>query len=225
MKNILILGTSHIAQQSIDQIQKTIEQEKPDIIAIELDAKRFQALLSNQKNKISLRDIRRIGLKGYLFALIGSYLQKKLGQSVGVAPGSEMLKAIKLARKNRIPLALIDQDIEITLKRFSQKLTWKERFRFVSDLVKGFLFRKKTLKKFEGLDLTKVPSEELIIKLIGEVKNRYPNVYQVLVHERNLVMIKNLKFLLKQNPEKKILVIVGAGHQKSLEKAFKNKKI
>jgi pheromone shutdown-related protein TraB len=225
MKNIIILGTSHIAQQSIDQIQKTIEQEKPDIIAIELDAQRFRALLSNQKNKISLRDIRRIGLKGYLFALIGSYLQKKLGQSVGVAPGSEMLKAIKLSRKNKIPLALIDQDIEVTLKRFSQKLTWKERFRFVIDLVKGLLFRKKTLEKFEGLDLTKVPSEELIIKLIGEVKKRYPNVYQVLVHERNKVMINNLKFISKQNPEKKILVIVGAGHQKSLEKAFKNKKI
>lgn len=225
MTNLTVIGTSHIAQQSIREIQQKIEEIQPDIIALELDLNRFQALVSQQERRTSLKDIRKIGLKGYLFALIGSYLQKKLGQAVGVAPGSEMLKAIKLARKKKIPLALIDQDIQITLRRFSQKLSWKERFRFLVDIFKGIFFRKKQLEKVGNFDLSQVPPEKLIEKLMQELKKRYPNIYQVLVEERNKVMINNLKALIKQNPEKKILVIVGAGHKKALEKAFKNKKI
>ncbi|MCK4589322.1 MAG: TraB/GumN family protein [Nanoarchaeota archaeon] len=218
MANIILIGTSHIAQQSIKEIEHTILEKKPDIIALELDPKRFQALLSNQKSRIQLADIKKIGFKGFLFALIGAYIQKKLGKMVGTAPGAEMLHAIKLAKKTKTPLALIDQDITITLQRFSQTLTWKERFRFIIDLFKGIFSRK---KQFEKFDLTKVPPKTLIKKLIKELKQRYPNIYQVLVEERNKVMIRNLTYLLKENPDKTILTIIGAGHEDAVKKAFK----
>lgn len=70
-----------------------------------------------------------------------------------------------------------------------------------------------------------MPPKTLIKKLIKELKQRYPNVYQVLVEERNQVMIRNLNFLAKENPDKTILVIVGAGHEEALQKAFKTKSI
>lgn len=222
MTHIILIGTSHIAQQSIRQIEQAISEKKPDIIALELDPQRFQALLSNQKSRISILDIKRVGFKGFLFVLIGSFIQKKLGKMVGTDPGAEMLQAIKLAKKNKIPLALIDQNITITLQRFSQTLTWKERFHFVADIFKGIFSRKKQLETF---DLTQVPPKELIKKLIKELKQRYPNIYQVLVEERNKIMIRNLSFLSQENPEKNILVIVGAGHEDAIQKAFKTKSI
>jgi len=217
MDNLIVIGTSHVAKQSMEEIEKTIAQEKPDLIALELDPQRFQALLTNQKSRIRPADISKIGFKGFLFALIGAYIQRKLGKMVGTAPGAEMLHAVKLAKKNNIPIALIDQDIAVTLKRFSQSLTWKERFRFVIDLVKGIFSPKKNLVKF---DLAKVPPKQLVKKLIRELKGRYPNIYQVLVEERNKVMIRNLKYLKKENLDKKILVIVGAGHEDAIRKAF-----
>lgn len=222
MAYIILIGTSHIAQQSIQQIEQAVIEKKPDIIALELDPQRFQAILSNQKSRIRLMDIKRIGFKGFLFALIGSFIQKKLGKMVGTAPGAEMLHAIKLAKKTKTPLALIDQNITITLQRFSQTLSWKERFCFVADIFKGIFSRKKQLEAF---DLAQVPPKTLIKKLIKELKQRYPNVYQVLVEERNQVMIRNLNFLAKENPDKTILVIVGAGHEEALQKAFKTKSI
>lgn len=225
MNQLILIGTSHIAQQSIRQIEQTIAQQKPDLIALELDPHRFQALLTNQRSKIGLSDIKRVGFKGFLFALIGSIIQKRLGKMVGTAPGDEMLKAVKLAQKHQIPLALIDQDITLTLQRFSQTLTWKERFHFLSDLFKGFFFRKKQLAKLGSFDLTQVPSPELIHKLITELRQRYPNIYRVLVEERNKVMIKNLRHLFQENPNKTILAIVGAGHQDAIQKAFKTKSI
>jgi pheromone shutdown-related protein TraB len=225
MNTLILIGTSHIAQQSIQQIKQTIIELKPDIVALELDPQRFQALLTNQKSRVHLADIRRIGFKGFLFAVIGAYLQKKLGKMVGISPGSEMLTAIKLAKKHQIPLALIDQDITLTLQRFSQTLTWKERFHFVADIFKGLFFRKKQLKKIGYLDLTKVPPKEVVKKLINEMKQRYPNIYKVLVEERNKVMIRNLRYLFKENPDKKIMTVVGAGHEDAIKKAFKSKSI
>src|SRR3989344_7608224 len=99
-KNLTIIGTSHIARQSLEEVEMAIEQGKPDIVALELDRKRLYALMNKQNSKISLYDIRRVGLKGFIFSLIGAWAEKKLGKMVGVAPGSEMKKAIMLAQKN-----------------------------------------------------------------------------------------------------------------------------
>ena len=67
-------------------------------------------------------------------------------------------------------------------------------------------------KKEIDFDLRKVPDKKIIKKLIDKLKERYPNLYKVLIEERNKVIAHNLKKLMEQNPDKKILVILGAGH-------------
>ncbi|MFC1769343.1 TraB/GumN family protein, partial [Nanoarchaeota archaeon] len=49
--NITIIGTSHIAKQSMKEVKDHIENKKPDIIALELDKKRVIALLSEKKKQ------------------------------------------------------------------------------------------------------------------------------------------------------------------------------
>lgn len=223
-KNLIIIGTSHVAKESLDEVEQTIKSEQPDIVALELDEKRYFALLNKQtqkKKRITLYDIKKVGFKGFLFSLIGAWAEKKIGKLVGVSPGSEMIKAIKLSKKNKIKLVLIDQDIEVTLKRFSQEITWKEKWNFVVDLVKSPFKR----KEFESLklDLTKVPAKSIIKKLIKKVKIRYPNLYKVLIKERNLVMASHLNALMLQYPEKKIVAIIGAGHEEDIIKLLKEK--
>lgn len=221
-KNLIIIGTSHVAKQSLNEVEQTIENEKPDIIAVELDKKRYYSLLNKGKqksNKISIYNIRRIGFKGFLFSLIGAWASKKIGKLVGVSPGSEMIKAIKLAKKKKIRLALIDQDIEITLRRFSQELTWRERWNFIVDIVTS-PFKRKEFKEL-NIDLTKVPEKHIIKKLIKKVKKRYPNIYKVLIAERNLVMASHLNALMLNNPHMKIVAVIGAGHEEEIIKLLK----
>ena len=193
-----------------------IKNNTPDIVAVELDKKRLAALLSERQSRFSFYNMWKVGIKGYLFALLGSWGSKKLGKLVGAVPGQEMLEAINLAKKNKLDIALIDQDIEITLRNFSKALTWKEKWRFVKEIFRA-VFRRKEVEKELGIDaksfdLTKVPSAELIKKLTGLMKEKYPNIYHVLVYERNVYMAKNIIHLIKYNKDKKILVIVGAGH-------------
>lgn len=216
ISNLRIIGTSHIAAQSLNEVKDSIINWKPDMIAVELDRRRFFALVSGKKENKSIFNIvliRRIGLTGFIFSIIGEIAQKTLGKAVGVMPGSEMKAAIRLAKKNSIPVALIDQDIEITLKRFSKSLTWKDRWNFVVDIFQGLLgFGKKSL----SFDLRTVPESELINVLIKEMKERYPNVYNVLVKERNEFMAARLARIMADNLDKRVLVIVGAGHKEDM---------
>ncbi|MBL7147808.1 MAG: TraB/GumN family protein [Nanoarchaeota archaeon] len=215
-KNITLIGTSHISIESINQISDFINKNKPEIIALELDKKRFYGLLN--KTKLSFKDLVKLGVKAFLFNLIGAYIEKKLGKLVGVSPGDEMLTAVKLSKEFNLKLKLIDQNIEITLKRLIKKFTWKEKFRLILDIIKGLIFRKPLIKPF---DLRKVPPKKTIRKLIRLVKKRYPSVYKVLIKERNEVMAKHLKYLMFNYKESNILAIVGAGHEDGIIEILK----
>ena len=217
-KNLVVLGTSHIAKQSLDEVKNKIEEEKPDIIAIELDNKRFPTLMSNARKKIQLNAIKHIGLKGFIFSLLGAWAEKKLGKLVGVAPGSEMKQAVQIAKKNNIKIALVDQDIEITLKRLSKTLTWKEKWNFVTDIFKAAFTKGEKIE----FDLRTVPEKKIIKKLTTQLKERYPNVYKVLIEERNKVIANNLKNIMDSNQDKKILAILGAGHVDEVIELIKN---
>jgi len=219
-KNLIIIGTSHISPESLKEVEKAILIEEPYIVALELDKKRFAALLSKKTaRKPGFKDIRRIGIKGYIFSAIGAWVEQKLGQKTGVSPGSEMVLAFKTAQKVKARVALIDQDIEKTLKRFSQELSWKEKWYFVVDVIKGLIWRKSEI----GFDLNKVPTQATINQLIKKVKKRYPNIYKVLVTERNDFMASNLAGLLLSFPDKKIVAVVGAGHEKEIIDIVKDK--
>ncbi|MBI2148003.1 TraB/GumN family protein [Candidatus Woesearchaeota archaeon] len=224
-KNIILLGTSHISRQSVESIAASVDEKKPDIIAVELDQKRLHALLQPVRPSVSWHSLRRVGLNGTVFALIGSYVQHKLGKLVGLAPGSDMLEAVKLARTRRIRLALIDQDIEVTLSRLSKQLTWREKARFLLDLFRSILFPRQEMKRWGlgQIDLSRVPPQQVIAKLLHYVKKRYPNVHRVLIQERNEVMARNLLLLSHQDQDKLILAMIGAGHEEDMLSIIKKK--
>ncbi len=209
-KNLTIIGTSHISIESINEIIDFVNNYKPEIIALELDPKRYLALTQGKKH--DFRDIIKVGLKGYLINIIGAYIEKKLGKLVGVKPGSEMLTAINLAKKHNLKIALIDQDILITLKKLT-KISLKEKFKIIKDIILGLAFKKGEVIK---VDLTKVPSQELIGKLVKKVKNAYPGVYNILIKERNELMAKALNKITNLNQDSKILAVIGAGHEKEV---------
>ncbi|MBU0979474.1 MAG: TraB/GumN family protein [Nanoarchaeota archaeon] len=209
---IHILGTSHIAKQSLKEVREYIEKEKPDIVALELDRSRLAALTEKRRTRLSLSMLPKFGLTGFIFALIGAWAEKKMGDIVGISPGEEMLLAAKLAKEHNLNVVCIDQHITITLKRLSKGITWKERFRFFWEIITG-IFNPKRLP----FDLRKVPEDKVIEKLVEHVKIHYPNVYRVLIEERNHHMASRLNHITKQHPKEKILAIVGAGHRKGIE--------
>ena len=87
----------------------------------------------------------------------------------------QMPKKVKNAK-----IALIDQDIEKTLKRLSEEITWKEKGRFVGEVIVSLFKRKKQVQ----FDLRKVPSRKIIKELTGQLKKKYPSFRRA--NERHL---------------------------------------
>ncbi len=220
--NLEILGTSHVSAESVREVEKAITARKPEIVALELDAGRAHALLHGGRSRITLGMIRKIGVKGFVFFAIASFLQRKIGKLVGIEPGSEMKAAITAARKANAKIALIDRSIEITMRRLSQSISWKERLRFVADALSGF-FAKGEMKELGSIDLRKIPSKAVIVKVLSKVKAHYPGIYRALVEERNEHMASALIDIMAKNPESKILAVVGAGHEEGLAELLKSK--
>jgi len=224
-----LLGTSHVAQESVEKIEHEIAEFKPDFVCIELDKNRLQGLLSKRTSKMSPKLIFELGLWGYLFGLAGQYAQKKVGKKLDITPGKDMLTAFEVAKKYNLKIALIDQDVRITLKRVSKLFSFKERCRLFKDIFLGLIFRKKAMEKFQrdlgttDLDLSKVPSGELIIRMIGMLEKQYPGLYKALVEERNHIMVNHIIHLYKQHPQAKFLVVIGAGHVEGMEKLLKGR--
>jgi len=214
-KNVFLIGTSHIAKRSVEKITHMFDEYNPDIVCVELDNARLHGLLTNAKPDYSLSGIKKYGFQGYLFAVIGGFIQKKLGNSVGMKPGSDMLAAVNLAKSKNRQLELIDQDIGVTLKKFSKKFTLKEKFRLIWDIIRSpFSERMK-------INLNDVPQEEIINKLLLQMKDRYPNLYFVLIEERNQIMAKNIYRLMSKYPDKRIVAVIGAGHEKEMLRLIK----
>ena len=221
MAKLKIIGTSHIASQSVREIKKVFKDDAPDIVAVELDIRRAQAIFQPPQKPV-LRDVFRMGVMGYLFASVGGWLQRKFGAKVGVIPGEDMRTAIRESKRHAAKLFLIDRPMELTLAAISKRMSFWEKCKLagfglmgIFAPVIGIFVRKKKM-----VDLRKVPSEDLITETIGKLKVKFPGLYSALISERNVYMARQMRKILAANPDKKVLVVVGAGHKDSLESSL-----
>tara|TARA_Y100000031_G_scaffold16433_1_gene17076 strand:- start:274 stop:945 length:672 start_codon:yes stop_codon:yes gene_type:complete len=213
MVKIKVLGTSHISQESVNQIKNTIKEFKPDIVAVELDPQRAQAIMSKVRRKMKLRNALKLGLFGFLFYIVGSISQKILGKKTGQQPGIDMKTGILEAKKSGAKVALIDRDISETLYRLSKKVPAREKSKLVFYLLFGGFSKNKI-----NLDLSKVPKDKLVHKLISELSHKFPGFYRVLVAERDTYMQNQVQLIAHKFPDSKLLIIIGAGHKEKMKK-------
>ena len=219
---IKIIGSSHISKESVKEVQEEFKNFNPQIIAVELDSTRIKSLFEKKQEKQNFSEIRKAyGIKGASIITFLSYIQRKLGKIVKTDPGSEMREAVTIAKKNNLQLELIDQPIEITLHHLSKAIKFRVIMRMIKDVITAPFKRHPQIK----IDLNKVPDDATIDLMISEVKKQYPEIHKALIDDRNRYMAKNLFKLYKDNPDKKILVVVGAGHKKEMIQLLKKYEI
>jgi pheromone shutdown-related protein TraB len=216
MKEVILVPTSHVASQSLKAVRKTIEEKKPDCVAVELDINRYYAM-KNEKTASGREVIRAFGLMNFLVYWLMKNLQKSLGEKTGIIPGSEMVGAVDIASENHIKVAFIDRDIGLTFARMS-RIPWSERLKLAWFLVKGFLaiIFSKIYKGKHVFDLSKVPPKQVIDEAMALLRREFPNIHRVLVSERDEIMASKIINLTKEFDC--IVVVAGAGHYDGLRK-------
>jgi pheromone shutdown-related protein TraB len=211
--NIFLVGTAHVSEKSIREVEEAIERYAPDVVAVELDERRFKALQQPEDAKKNI-EIKQLlqgnNLMIFLLQYMLAYVQRKVGADVGVKPGAEMLAAIEAARKKGTAVALVDRDIGITLARFWAKMTLREKFRMFYSLILGMLGI-----GTDKIDLEEITKEDVVSDLMEELRAFTPTAAVVLVDERDAYLAHNL---LEIGKTKRVVGVVGAGHREGIRK-------
>ncbi|NYT03443.1 MAG: TraB/GumN family protein [Candidatus Methanofastidiosa archaeon] len=218
-KEVILVGTVHISQESVDEVREIIKNEKPDVVGVELCDSRYEALKNVKKwEDTNILDIIKQG-KIFLFLinLLLSNYQKRLGDKFGVKPGSEFVEAINVAEKEKIKIALIDRDIQTTLKRAWNKMKLKEKLKLMFGIFLGFFEEEE-----EEDIIEKLQDKDIVNELLNELSNEIPSVKETLIDERD----KYIALKILQSDAKKFVAVIGRGHMEGVKRALKelNKK-
>lgn len=213
-KNIVLIGTAHISQESVDEVKSVIEEEHPDIVAVELDERRYKAL--TEKTKWENTPINKLLKSNNAYLMLAQIflgsIQRRLGKEYGVEPGSEMIAAMKEAEKHNLTVALVDRDITITLKRAWKRTGIREKFRLTWEFFKAMVgFEEEDL---DELDLEELMDQDMISTMMEEFGKFAPSVASVLIDERDQYIAQNI---LEHSNKGKVVAVVGAGHLKGIQ--------
>ena len=214
---LTIIGTAHVSAESVEEVKDAIYEIQPDRVAIELDFARYtkikKAMMGiEDDDSISVTQIikeNKVGL--FLVTTVLSYFQSKIGAEVDVAPGSEMMGAIEAAEDLNIPIVLIDRNINTTLERALNKMSFIDKLKFLY----GILI---TDTDDEDIDIEDLKNPDNLDDLLGLFKDESPAIYEVLVNERDAYLAGSLLRI----PEDKVVAVVGAGHQPGINRFLDN---
>ncbi len=213
-KEIILIGTAHVSRKSVDLVQRIISEQQPDCVCIELDEKRYNSLARKKRwQALDLKEIiRRKQLSTLLINLVLASYQKRLGDQLGVQPGTELIEAARTAEKYNIPLALADRDVRVTMRR-----AWKK----TSFYKKGMLLANLLASLFDDTEiteekLTELKETDILSELLNELGRSMPELKRVLIDERDIFLAEKIKAA----EGKRIVAVVGAGHVAGIKKVI-----
>jgi len=207
--NIILIGTAHISEESVNEVRQAIETYKPDIVAVELCQRRYDTITKKDKweNTPVTALIKSNNAYFMLAQTFLSSIQRRLGEEYGVEPGSEMIAAMQEAEKHNIKVALVDRDITVTLKRAWRKMGVREKFRVVWEFLKAMLGYDE--EELEDLDLKELMKQDVISQMMEEFSKIAPSAAKVLISERDQYIAQKI---FDESKKGKVVAVVGAGH-------------
>ncbi len=212
-KRIVLVGTAHVSQDSIDEVEEVIRELEPDAVCVELCANRYESMIRNPdswKNMDIVKVIKEGKAQLLMMSLMMSAFQKKMGDKLGVKPGAEMKAAIEAAEMAGSEIVLADRDITVTLKRAWRKISmWQ----------KAKLFAQIFASVFETPDISKEEVEalkqgDMLTEAIEIMANELPGIKSVLIDERDRYLASKIA----ETEGEIIVAVVGAGHVPGIEK-------
>jgi len=219
---VILVGTSHISEKSVEEVEETIDEEEPDVVAVELDEQRYKSMKGDGPDEIEAKDLIQ-GNKPFEFFVywLMSYLQTRMGDRFGIEPGADMMAAVETAEGRGIPVALVDRDINITIARLWAKMKFLEKLKFVGALVLGLVgFGLGRVEEEEEIDIEEIAQGDMVETLIEEFRAFSPQGAEALIDERDAFIASKLVAL--READKKVVAVIGAGHRAGIQAYLDN---
>ena len=209
-----LLGTAHVATASVEAVKEQMESYQPKIVGVELCKARHDARVEGRR--LDKEGLRRVIKEGkapmVLMQAMLSAEQRRLGMNEGQEPGAELLAAVETAKAANIEVALVDRDIQVTMRRAWKKMKWRERFRLLFSLFG------EDEELDEDFDLDELLTDsDLLSTMMEDLKEFSQGAGEALIDERDRYIAEKI---MQSKTEEKMLVVVGAGHLKGIERAL-----
>jgi pheromone shutdown-related protein TraB len=205
-KDVILVGTAHVSQQSVDLVRQVIQEEKPETVCVELCAGRFQTL--RQSDNWQQMDIIKVIKEKKAFLLLSNLIlaafQKRIAAKLEVRPGQEMIQAIETAEAMGAAVHLADRDVRVTLARTWGQMGWWARCKLIAQLVLSF----GQTDEIKAEDVEAMKQKDMLAAILDEVGQSLPTVRRTLIDERDQYLTEKIRTA----PGQKIVAVVGAGH-------------
>jgi len=209
-----LVGTAHVSQRSVDEVRQVIAQLEPDVVCVELDKARYEALTKDSAFRdLDVFKVVREGRGLYLLAHLAlSSYQRRIGATLGVKPGAELLAATEAAKAKGIPVELIDRDINTTLKRTWRNLGLWKRSQLLTSLFVGWEDDddKEQAPRPIGEQIEELKEPEALSQMLAKLGEKVPEIKGPLIDERDQYLAS--KLVEAGAGKKKVVAVVGAAH-------------
>ena len=211
-KKVILVGTAHVSRESAQEVEDTIQKEKPDTVCIELCPSRYQSI--RQKERWQQTDIIKVIKEKKTFLLLSNLLlasfQKRIAKKFDIDPGAEMIKAIETAEEVGAEIHLADRDIRTTLSRTWRAMGLWGKIKLMFQLVLSL----GEIEDIKEEDIEKMKQQDVLESLLAEVGKSLPVLKNILIDERDQYLADKIR----NAPGKKIVAVVGAGHVPGIQK-------
>lgn len=211
-KEIILVGTAHVSKESVDLVESVINEQKPDTVCVELCPSRFQSI--KKKDQWLEMNIIKVIKEKKSFLLLSNLMlasfQKRIGDKLGVKPGEEMIKAIEVAEASGAQICLADRDITITLSRTWRSTGFWSKLKLVFQLVLSM----GGVEEIDEKAIEEMKQTDMLESILLEVEKSHPVLRKILIDERDRYLAQKIKTA----PGRKIVAIVGAGHESGIRR-------
>lgn len=215
-KEVILLGTAHVSQKSVDLVKEVIDEEKPDTVCVELCESRYQALTKKQQwQDTDLMKVIKEKKAAFLLAnFMLASIQKKIGKQLGIKPGEEMAQAIKSAEASESEIHLADRDIRTTLSRAWRTVTFWGKLK----LMVQFAFSVIGADEISEEEVEELKNKDMLETLLSEIGESQPQLKKILIDERDMYLAEKIRTA----PGEKVVAVVGAGHVPGIKAGWKS---
>lgn len=208
---VLLLGSAHVIDLS-GPIRERLDAAPLQAIALELDPSRAAVLEEPSGATPASRSS-----APPLIRLWG-VLQRRLGAELGQGAGGEMRVAARFAKERQLPVFLIDDPFDLTVRRLLGALSPLERVKLVAGAVIGLVIPARMVKT-ELDHYSEAPGD-----YTDQIRTNFPTVARVLIDERNEHMAARIEEMWRRGL-RQIAVVVGDAHVPGLAQALQKRQL
>eukprot|EP00276_Gloeochaete_wittrockiana_P011447 CAMPEP_0184652764 /NCGR_PEP_ID=MMETSP0308-20130426/10471_1 /TAXON_ID=38269 /ORGANISM="Gloeochaete witrockiana, Strain SAG 46.84" /LENGTH=245 /DNA_ID=CAMNT_0027087837 /DNA_START=167 /DNA_END=901 /DNA_ORIENTATION=+ len=218
---VFVIGTAHVSKESAYQVRQAIREIRPQTVMLELCKKRAQEL---HKHRTSLRyksnaflDVLRERARPYVPETLLPVFNRVLPSSSEIPYGGEILVAMEEATRLKANVVLGDQDHDETMKRLDPLL--KSAAQGNADVLSHSPPPPALLSMLAGNmtcseNIEGMKQRSIMRAMNAWMKQSSPDLYRVMVEERDLVLTRALKGC----EGERVVGVVGIGHLDGIER-------